>query len=434
MRMLCFIGVAVLLLGGTAAAEDAKTLRAEAIVAEGPFPTQRTDLAMFRPLGAELVLGDRSHAVEQRDRGLRIGGAKVGRGGGVIRLDVSDERDVRVAVRRAEASGVWEWAVVEARRLEIGDAVVELLDANADGRLTLEGDAVRYPPSRFLLPLTGDVVAGRHRLTLASIDADGMRVTGVVQPLAGSRHQLDGLVVINELRAAHGLPPLVVDDELSAACSAHARFLVKNKWRPGKFNPHGEWRGGKGFSEAGHRAAMMSVIAWSDHGDAARAYWDSYYHRFPLAHPSTTGLGISDGSPSVSVIDGKSLTGRGGADGWHDPVLVPADGSALETGAFHRGGESPEPVEQCANKGFPFTVQFHERDPGVTDFAARLISIDRKGRTKDVPLLAPVSRGAKDRFGVLPELPLRAGVDYVVTYTYRRHGEPEERIARFRVE
>ena len=39
--------------------------------------------------------------------------------------------------------------------------------------------------------------------------------------------------------------------------------------------------------------------------------------------------------------------------------------------------------------------------------------------------------GQRNRFGVIPERPLKANATYRVTYTYRRDGEPETASATF---
>ena len=109
----------------------------------------------------------------------------------------------------------------------------------------------------------------------------------------GGRWQVDP-------RAKHHVPATEIDDKLSDACSKHARYLRLNKWT-GLGNPHFEIKGRRGFTPEGHRAGMMSVILWGSHTSAVPGHWITYYHRFSFLHPLLRGVGISDGTPSISI-------------------------------------------------------------------------------------------------------------------------------------
>ncbi len=440
MRGSVFLAVLILAVAPATAGRDrAKLAPAEAAL---PLRSQRTDVAPSRPVTDAVQLGEHAFTAVRTKKGLRVAlepGADaikaIGRDTTLTLRVPSGESTRPVRVHFAKSADGWTSTVVEAREIEIDGVTAQLVDLDHDGRLTVEKDGWRTLPSAFVVPLTETLIVGRHHVVLSGAGADGMSFDVAATAIDASRHQLDGLIVINELRAANGLPPVDVDTALSDACSAHAAYLLKNKWRPtGKMNPHGEVRGWKLYSDAGHRAGQMSVIAWGDHGSNAQVYWDTYYHRFPLAHPGTSAMGLSDGTPSISVIDGKSATdwAVGPADGWSDPILVPADGAVDQPAIFHRGGESPEPVDKPTIRGFPLTVQFLAQHSDVSDFRATMVEIDRKGREKDVPLLTPLDRGSGNRFGVIPERALISGRTYRVTYTFTRWGEPQSLIATFK--
>jgi len=459
MRSLASVLLSVLALSSLASAEspcalgaqDAVArpvrLRAKAVEVVPPFPTQRTDLAMFHAMDGEVRLGDARFAVEAKGRGLRVathsGGepAKAVGPGGVVALAVDDDdggrRPVRILFERVNASdGGWRYAVVDGREFEIAKTTVQLLDADADGRFVLDGgDAYRFPPGRFLFPLGSEIVIARDRLVLERLASDGREINGRLEPLPGASDQLDALVRINELRASVGLPPTIVDLEISEGCSAHAKYLETCRWKPAKFSPHGEVREWKGFSEAGHRAAMASVIAFGRHPEAIEGHWRTYFHRTALVYPNSRGLGVSSGTGYASVIDGRTgiLRDAGAREGWRDPILVPADGSVGVPKGFHRGGEIPSPVENAGICGFPLMAFFLDDRTRVRDFRGELVRIGRRGEEAPVPVVTPTSFGSAGRIGVIPEWPLVGGT-YRVTFTFDRGGGPETVTATFETE
>lgn len=424
--------VCLLFAAAAAAAGDSVRLKGKVVRVAPPFPTQRTEFVLFRAVKDAIVRDGERFPVAAGKKSLKVAlkpGAKPGKSvrasGGFVKL----AGGVPLYVRRHAERG-WEYAAAGALEFELDRVAFRVLDANADGRFEPGKDAWQLPPWPFVLPLPRELVVGRRKLAIESIE--GRVLTGRAGALAGSRHQLDGLVAINDLRMSVGLPTTTLDAELSAACTAHARYLLLNKWTPAT-NPHFEIRGRRGYTEAGHRAGMMSVIAWSDHAGAVPGHWITYYHRFSFQHPLLKGVGISDGTPSISIIDGKSGVDRD-ADfaGWRDPVLVPADGSVGVPAGFHRGGERPSPVENAGSRGFPLTVLFLAPSPGVTSFRGELVRLSRKGE-EPVKTLVPRSNNSRHRFGLIPERPLRSNGRYRVRYRFERDGEPETVTATFQV-
>lgn len=450
-QLVAAIAAFLLPLAALAAPDEAEIteLELEPVVAEPTFRTQRTDLVLFRPLGDVLRLGEHEFVVDHRGRKFKLatkaGGKpdKTVKSDKTIALDVpraegelgrGDTREVHVHFRRSDdAEHGWEYVVVEARELTFDTVTAQLVDIDADGRFEVGRDAVRWLPSDFVVPLPQRLVVGRTAVELRELSTDGLRADALVAPLDGSRHQLDGLVVLNELRADSGLPPVEIDPTLSEGCSRHAEYLLENDWRPGKWDPHGQVDQLRGYCEEGHLAGRASVIAMGDHGNSVLAHWNSYYHRFPLLHPATRRVGLSDGTPSLSVLDALTDTPRDpdSLAGWRDPVLCPADGATRVPTDFHPGGERPEPVEDPSAKGFPLVIHFLDRNPEVTELHVTLVEIDKRGREEEVELLDPVPGSRRDSFGAIPARSLKSNARYRVTYSYYRAGELEEVSATF---
>jgi hypothetical protein len=428
-----WVCVCVLLLG-TAGAEEprAVSLKAKTVRVRPPFPTQRTDLRLAHPVGEGIVVGNGVFAVATNGRRMKIATKPGERPSKAIKRTGTDLKlgGLRLRVWRDD-NDAWVYAIAEASEFELDRVAVRVLDTNCDGLLEPGKDGYQLPPHPFVLPLPGALILGRQRLAIESVD--GERLKGAVTSLYGSRHQLDGLLAANHARMRAGLPPTVIDPEVSAPCSAHARYLRINKWTPAT-NPHFEVRGRRGFSEAGHRAAMSSVISWTDHASAVPGHWITFYHRFAFLHPTLPGLGISDGTPSVSIIDGKTTTrwSEETKKGWKDPVLAPADGAIDVPAGFHRGGERPIPVERAESCGIPLTVLFLAPDPGITEFRGELVRLGKHG-PEPVRTLLPDRRGSIRRYGLIPERPLRSRSVYRVTYRFRRHGAEETVSATFTV-
>ncbi|MHC4938007.1 MAG: CAP domain-containing protein [Planctomycetota bacterium] len=413
-----------LLLACAVHAQDAVQLKGKRVEIEPRFPTQRTDLVVLRPLGESIRIGELEYPVVKETSGWRIAMKPGGRPKKLVRRPTTLKLGGhRVFVRDGAC------ARLDALEFKLEQTVFRLLDLDMDAEYD---DGYQLPPHHFVLPMDGPLILGRHRLAVESIRK--RRLRGTVTPLAGSRQQLDGLVLINKLRASIGLPATEIDDKLSDACSKHARYLRLNKWN-GLGNPHFEVKGRRGFTPEGHRAGMLSVILWGSHTSAVPGHWITYYHRFSFLHPRLRGVGISDGTPSVSIIDGKSGSEWGDAPprGWKDPVLVPADGSIRVPKGFHRAGEMPSPVEHAGSRGFPMTVLFLSPKPGISEFRGSLERLNKHGKSEIVETLLPRQNGSSGRFGLIPARPLRGG-RYRTTYTYRRNGERETVSATFETE
>ncbi|MHC4850209.1 MAG: CAP domain-containing protein [Planctomycetota bacterium] len=415
----------MLLIAATAHAGEALQLEGKRVKIEPRFPCQRTDLAVFRELGDSLRIGDLDYPVIQDPkRGWRIA---MKPGGKPTRL-VRKPTILKLGRHRVYVADGG-YVRLEALEFKLERTVFRLLDLDMDGE---HDDGYQLPPHHFVLPLSGPLILGRHVLEIESVSK--RKLKGTVKPIPGSRQQLDALVLINGLRASIGLPATVIDDKLSDACSKHARYLRLNKWN-GLGNPHFEVKGRRGFTPEGQRAGMSSVILWGSHTSAVPGHWITYYHRFSFLHPRLRGVGISDGTPSISIIDGKSGSewGDKAPKGWKDPVLAPADGSIGMPKGFHRAGEMPSPVEKAGSRGFPMTVLFLEPKAAITEFQGSLVRLGNSGKRDEVPTLVPKSNRSRNRFGLIPARPLRGGT-YRATYTFRRNGEKQTVSATFDTE
>lgn len=425
----------------------------ESVVVEPPFGALRSDLRPFRPLADALLVGEHAFDV-RRARGTLTVARAPGlppsvrvRKPGTITLRLGPEqgrRKLSVHLRLLEspessadggADVRWEYAVTTGARFEFDGHAVLLVDANGDGRFRVGEDARTTPGEPLLLPLTDTIVVGPKRLTIADLAEDGSRITGTLEPLVGAPEQLDALMELNRLRAQGGLPPVVLDPELSAACTAHVEYLRRNNWS-GYTNPHGETEGRPGYSEAGVRAARASAIVKNSNLAGIRMHFMTYYHRIAFVNPRLERVGISAGSRTISVIDGKSAAPRvepGEPDGWDDPVLNPPDGAVDVPTRFNPSGERPEPVSRPESRGYPLLMVFPSRVPVIADVAGELVEL-RKGKVIPVPTLEPRPHGGEPVFGLIPSRPLTGGAVYRVTFTWKRDGDPETATATFRTQ
>jgi uncharacterized protein YkwD len=105
----------------------------------------------------------------------------------------------------------------------------------------------------------------------------------------------DVLGCLNAHRKAAGLAPVErVDADLSAACMAHARYLVRNAEHPSVagLGAHDEDPKLPGYTEAGRKAGRMSVINTAAPLPALENWIATLYHRLPLLDPKLKVIGI----------------------------------------------------------------------------------------------------------------------------------------------
>jgi uncharacterized protein YkwD len=126
------------------------------------------------------------------------------------------------------------------------------------------------------------------------------------------------LAKVNKARTETGLPPVVLDADLSHGCDLHARYLVRNFGDPTTqgLGMHDEDAKKPGYSAEGQRAGKASVIASDGSAmDSVDSWLATLYHRVPLLHPSLKRIGVGTArSPDqnwLSIIDcGSDVRGR----------------------------------------------------------------------------------------------------------------------------
>ena len=105
---------------------------------------------------------------------------------------------------------------------------------------------------------------------------------------------------INEIRAAHGLPPLTENVALTQAAQGHAADLSRNDWLIEQRRWHDGSDGstiGERLTRAGYRGARwLEVVGWGWGGDESRMFdwWmASPVHRAAILSPDVTEAGAA---------------------------------------------------------------------------------------------------------------------------------------------
>lgn len=267
-------------------------------------------------------------------------------------------------------------------------------------------------------------------------------MVAALAPLAGSKSQVAATVAINRLRTSQGLPPVRLDDALSAGCTAHAKYLALNGWT-GRTNPHSQNLGPKGASPEGAASAARSIVGGGAPDAAIEGFWRTYYHRICLMSPLLRRIGLNAEPPDLSVVDvaggygdqvGIPGAGKAGeadpADkAWEFPILVPADGSVgLPLQAV---AEMPaDPVTNFGQRGIPLMAFF---PPGATVTAFEGV-LEDAGRGVRLPVLKADPGDVPFVRGAVPEKPLHGKTWYRATFTWTVDGKPGKRAIRFRTQ
>ena len=434
--------------------------------ADQEFRGKRITLA--EPPHSQLAAGHPVHALEKE---LSIGGATfaVAREGGRLRVapepglaasaEITPGKPVRFSWTEGDAkrgvlltfardeAAAWSWWASEAVKFRIAGEDFRLYDGDGDG---LYGDAAKDEWSTGdtdqAMPLARRIPLGASLVSIRSIDPDGGRIVAETSALPGTPSQVAAVVLVNRLRASNGLPPVLLDGDLSAACTAHANYLAGNAW-DGHSNPHAQDLGPKGASPAGAAAAVRSVIQDDPPDVALRDCWRTFYHRVGLMGPALDRIGVNAEPPLLTVVDvargygeGVKVTGVGvireltGEDWpWTDPVFVPADGSAgLPVAA---SPEMPKgPVPDLGSRGTPLMALFRGTSR-VTGFKGTLEEL-RKDGAAPVPVLLADSSLYAFAFGIVPAAPLRPRASYRAVFTWYSVDEDADfrRTIRFRTE
>lgn len=246
-----------------------------------------------------------------------------------------------------------------------------------------------------------------------------------------------GLARLNALRRAAGLGPLELDEELTRACRAHARYLARNNDRlgPGGLDPNDEDPQAPGFSEEGRRVARRANVGLSPMDP--EAMFDRWVSSFGLRgavlalEARKAGLGCARGAASWCVV--LALQAEPGSR--REPLLYPADGQQ-NVPATYEGGESPDPIPDSKDRqaGYPITVTF-PFDTAVTAVTAEL-TLD--GAAVPFWISTPEKpvdpRRQRSTVCLIARRPLKPGSTYKVRVAARAGGRAWEKSWSFRTE
>jgi len=180
---------------------------------------------------------------------------------------------------------------------------------------------------------------------------------------------------LNRRRNSAGLASVTIDDELSNACAAHARYLAKHVdvRKPNVESWNDEDPTKAGYTEDGQRAAQVANIAFAEPLVALDRWFARLFSRVTLLNPDTRsiGLGIEQNAQGdwICVLD--MMRGRG------DPIVVyPAAKQQDVPISFAGGIEVPDKLAA----GFPISITF---PVAMTAKDAQLELRDDKGKRFD---------------------------------------------------
>lgn len=219
-------------------------------------------------------------------------------------------------------------------------------------------------------------------------------------------------------------PPLAIDRDLSDGCRAHANYLAKHPKQLDAWpDAHEEYPGEDGYTPAGSRAGLSSVIAGgtSSPADAIDGWMGTFYHRLPLLDPGLIRIGWSQ-EGGVAVLDALGMVAPTADE---RRVAWPAPSSTGVPRRFAPELPSPVPGEDQAAWGYPITLQLFGPSADA-DVALRLCLGKRGGaevpchfsspRRPSNPTVVP-----RATYCLIPKATLAPGT----TYTVVASGLPE---------
>ncbi|MHC4955992.1 MAG: CAP domain-containing protein [Planctomycetota bacterium] len=389
--------------------------------------TPGSQLAKRHPvhtLGDVLELGGKKLEVVRKGNRITVGRKPV-RAGKIHKWRLGGRN---FAIRFVDDAGTYHSG--EAIRFNVGGHEVRILDANCDGRYEIEKDVFLAYGSTVACPLEEELVLLGTRVRIWSLAEDGLRLRVNVDLVHGESQQRATVAAINWHRVHHGLPHVDLDQALSRACTAHAKYLALNNWT-GLTDPHAQNLGPKGASKEGAEAARSSVIQRRTPKGSVSQFWRTFYHRIPLMAAGLRPIGVNAEPGNISVVHVAGYSEGQRAEPWifAEPVCVPADGSTLMNPRAVT--ELPkDPVPNLGERGACLMLMF--RTP-VTEFGGELIQAGKKRRPVKV-LVANAAEYFGLVHGLVPEQPLKAATWYEVRYRWKKNGQPEGKTVRFRTQ
>jgi hypothetical protein len=237
------------------------------------------------------------------------------------------------------------------------------------GELAAVLDATRNDPDRiraFEAALARPLDALEREWKAWLLRSDAL-VPGLIQVLGAADEAAGGSAVDVFVEALDGVrgtalagqwpefERVIPDEELSEGARLHALYLALNPAQKEAWpDVHEEYAGRAGFTPAGARAGLRSVIAFTDDPRAALEQWlGTFHHRLPLLDPGLFGVGLGE-QQGVTVLDVASLRAHPWRDHW---VVWPVDGARDVPRSFVPEMPNPVPGEDQASLGYPVTLQ-----------------------------------------------------------------------------
>jgi uncharacterized protein YkwD len=266
-------------------------------------------------------------------------------------------------------------------------------------------------------------------------------------PVATGDTATDGIAWFNYRRSQVGLAPLTRNALIDAAAAGHANYLRLNNTVS-----HDQVRGNPGFTGAttGDRlaAAGYRIAGQSAYGEVISAAGDrsgffhaeeliaAIYHRFLILEPVFREMGAgAAGTASYTYFttDFAASNGYGAGVARGSVAVYPADGQSAVPVRFLSDTESPDPVPDLNEVGYPISVhanisstltvsRFTVRPRGGADLAVRLLA-------DKVDTHTPASAAA-----IVPLARLNGGTTYEVSFSGTVDSVPVNRNWSFRTQ
>ena len=310
---------------------------------------------------------------------------------------------------------------------KVAGQTLRFLDLDGNGSaLDFGKDGVLYPGSRSLVPLERRMVVGRSAVEFSVQEG---RLSAKVEPVRGNKPTEDewkGMELWNGYRLALGVPALELDAALSAACSAHAQYLLRNPGSPS----NEEDPALPGFTPQGRDAALNSCVNHEAAAFAPAYFLTMLYHETCLIQPVARRAGFA-GLPGQCLMDG--LRDESGQVPYRWPLPVPAPWQTLAWTACP-GPERPSPVPEGSTTGVgpPVLLMFDPGEvPRTSEVRGALVRLNQGRREPQAVWLSspdkpanPAQAANKNCIALIPRTALRPGSEYEADIRYLLDGKP----------
>lgn len=234
------------------------------------------------------------------------------------------------------------------------------------------------------------------------------------------------LAQLNRLRTSAGLGAVMLDDDSSRGCLAHAKYLARH--RAADIDLRAEDANRPGYTGDGARAAQVALIALAESTAALDQWLGGMPGRLALldAQLRTVGVGVvrTGTGEWIAVVD--AVRGRG------EPIVIyPAQKQSDVPLSFGVGPELPDRTVA----GFPITITF---PPGQQVVAGTIELRDEQGNAVDGYVSNPEKptrfgknadderdrRRQRNSIALIPKTPLRPATSYQVKASAQIDGKP----------